>query len=85
MLVGSLIISISPNWQVISSILEPLYVVMPLLYQGLDFTLKSSRMIVRKGLFTITESRLDSGLLRNDSKSSWHWLGQRYNETKPES
>ena len=66
----SLIICCNPNWEVTQSVLEPSYVVISLLHQGLDFALKSPRMTVRKGLFTITESRLYSRLLTNDSKSS---------------
>ena len=67
---GSLIICCNPNWEVTPSILEPSYAVTSLLSQRLDFTLKSPRMTVRKGLFTITKPRLYSKLLINDSKSS---------------
>ena len=84
--VGSLIIYSNPNWEVTPSILEPSYVVMSLLYQRLVFTFKSPRTkrrySVRKGFYTITESRFNSKLLINDSKSSWHWLGEWYNVMK---
>ena len=46
------------------SVLEPLYATVSLLYQRLDFALKSSKMTSEKGLFTIIESRFDSGLIR---------------------
>ena len=58
------------NWEVTPSILELSYVVTSLLYKRLDFALKSPRMTIRKGLFTITESRLHIRLLINDSISS---------------
>ena len=80
--VGSLITCCNPNWVVTPSNLEPSYVVISLLHQRLDFALKWPRMRVRKGLFTITESRLYWRLLINDSKSSSRWLDERYNEIK---
>ena len=82
MCVGSLIICSNPDWEVTPPILESSYVVMSLLYQRLVFALKSPRTTVRKGLFTITESRFNSKLLINDSKSSSDWLGERYNVMK---
>ena len=60
--VGSLINCSNPNWEVAPSILEPSYVVIPLLYQRLVFALKSPRATVRKGLFTVTESWFNSKL-----------------------
>ena len=74
MCVGSLTICCNPNWEVTPSILKSLHAVMSLLYQRLDFTLKSPRTTVRKGLFTIVEL--------NESKSSRDWLGERCNEIK---
>ena len=70
MCVSFSIIYCNPNWEVTPSILEPSYVVMSLLDQRLNFALKSPRTIVRKGIFTITESRFNSRLFINDSKSS---------------
>ena len=70
MCVGSLIIYSNPNWEVTPSILEPSYVVMLSLHQRFVFALKSPRKTVRKELFTITESRFNSKLLMNDTKSS---------------
>ena len=52
---------------------------MSLLYQRLDFTLKPPRKLIRKIIFTRTVSRLYSKSSINDSKSSWHWLNERYN------
>ena len=51
MCVGSLIISSNLDWEVATSILEPSYVVMSLLYQRLSFALKSPITTVRKGLY----------------------------------
>ena len=80
--VDSLIICCNPYWKVKPSLLEPSSVVILLLYQRLNFALKSPRMTARKGLFTVTESKLYSRLLINNSKPSWLWLGERYNEIK---
>ena len=83
--VCSLIICCSPNWEVTPSILEPAYGVMWLLYQRLDFALKSPKMTATKALFIITESRFNSRLLINDSQLSWHWFVEQYNEIKLQS
>ena len=76
---GSLIISSNLDWEVATSILEPSYVVMSLLYQRISFALKSPITTVRKGLY---ESWFDSKLLINDWKSSWDWLDEQYNQMK---
>ena len=62
-----------------------LNVVMPWLYRKLDFALNLLRTTVRVELFTMTESRISSRLLTNDSKSSWHCLGERHNIIKLQS
>ena len=47
---ASLVICCTRNWEVTPSLLESSYTVMSLLYQRLDFALKSSRMTKEKYL-----------------------------------
>ena len=50
MWVGSLIISCSPNWEVMASILESSKVVVSPVYQLIDFALKSPMTTIKKGI-----------------------------------
>ena len=74
MCVDSLIICCNPNVEVIPSILEPLYVVLSLLNQRFDLTLKSPRFksweIVKKVLLAVAVSVFNSKLFANASRLS---------------
>ena len=82
--VGSLIICCNQNVEVRPSVLEPLYVILLLLNQGLDLALKSPRTTVKKALLAVVVSRFNLKLLANASKSSSDWLDEqiyRYKST----
>ena len=64
------------SWEVTPSILEPSYVVMSLLCQTC-FRMRNTKKD-RKWLFTKAESKFNWKLFVNHSKSSCHWLGERY-------
>ena len=79
--IGSLIICCNPYVEVISSILEPSYVVLSPLNQIFDLALKSPKKAVKKVLLAVAVSIFNSKLFANDSKSSCDWLGERYKDT----
>ena len=58
MWVGSLIVCCNPNWEVMISFLEPSNIFVSLIYDLLNFTLKSPITTVKKGLVTIIASRV---------------------------
>ena len=78
---GSFIVCCNPNVEVITSILEPSYVVLSPLNQRFDLALKSPRTTVKKVLLAVAVSTFNSKLFANDSKSSCDWLGERYKDT----
>ena len=78
--IGSLIFCCNPYVEVISSILEPSYVVLSPLNQRFDLALKSPRTTVKKVLWAVAVSIFNSKLFANDSKSSCDWLGERYKD-----
>ena len=73
--VGSRINCFKSNCDVITSILEPSYVV-SCLYQLDDLTLKSTKMTMKYGFLLVTLSKLSSKLYANFSKTSSEWLGE---------
>ena len=48
--------NVSPNWEVMASILEPSKLVISLVYQLLDFALKSPMTTIKKRLVVETKS-----------------------------
>ena len=80
--VGSLISWCSAHCKVVTSIFEPLYIVLSLPYQTLDFALKSTRRTTKNGLFKHTLPRVNSTFSAKVSKVSWIWFGNRYNKVK---
>ena len=78
--VSSLIICFNLNVEVIPSILEPSYVVLLPLNQRFDLALKSPTTTVVKVLLAVAVSIFNSKLFANNSKSSCHWLYERYKD-----
>ena len=74
--VGSFMIWWSPNCEVRNSIFAPSQVVLSLIYQLLDFILKSPSTTVKSELDSARVSRVSSKLSVNFSKSSLVWLGK---------
>ena len=82
MCVGSLMIWLNPNCDVICSILLPSKLVWSFAHQFVDFTLKSLIATRRKGLFCARLSKVLSKFSQKLSKTSWDWHGDLYRTIK---
>ena len=73
--VSSLISWCKPFCEVTTSVLLPSLLVIIWTYQLLDLPLKSPRETIKKGFFWARVPKVNSKLSRDDTESSYDWLG----------